>query len=840
MDGPGDNGDQYMAPVDYVPNPSFSFPAQPPQSSSHGPRRTASLHLNPSTPQRFTNLERRSASTLPTFSFNASDTSGRLGDSPERLPALDAPSSVSRGLGHRRGASEFVGGTNKFGTPNFVSTSPVKGTDSTSLQQDAQLLGSPVRKRGHAHRRSAAVSAHDLHSILQPRDANIVTLQTDASSIMTSEPPNFDDAQQVKSDESSLPEQTPQARPRVGFANRIEFIPRPLSTISSEAESIISIPSHQASSTTSPLRPASFSPPNKRKNRSSRSSLAEVESASRSSFEKAPATTDCDDQMSKAEPDRPMTEPSSASSRMTSNFRDFSFPPRRPKAALDRRSSEPSLSLTSLQRPRRSSVSLREPGQGPKEKRSEGDLKPAKVSRKSSANKVKAWASAMMHRKKSVKRSAPPSADAEPTTPTTVDAMTPASEPDLEELFSHDPFSMPDDESNNGASVTQKMDLESFKDFNPNFGPSDDSGPVIDLDAALGPNKTPSRDGRSPGFGARRQLHSSRGNRDFNSPGSMLFHRRAESAPVLTPFDYQKTHPKSPSPMHSPMADVFEEEEYDMTEPSTNESSLPSESADACEHGYPRDDGLGIQDSLSLAPPTPTAASFHSDIPIMEDTIVEETGTIDIVEAHEEPRASTMTKSSDSSETPTILGDPLLSLVPPQAPFMTTPSTYAGSTFSTPEMSRRQESFDGQRLGTSASSATDCRTLSSFASERPDTRPSVDDVPSLTSSRSTMISSNHPSRRDMSEKTSSIRPRQLLADQQSDRRRKRASIQSLTKLMSGPFGESRNKLNMEQGNASSPSLLTDASDTVRKRENRLSKLLFWKNKGSRLSTASGI
>ncbi|KAF2222399.1 hypothetical protein BDZ85DRAFT_127457 [Elsinoe ampelina] len=832
------NGPQFLAPVDYVANPTFSFPAQPSQPPSYGPRRTASLHLNPSTPQRITNLERRSASTLPTFSFNATDTSGRADNSSPQYLSAEIPASASRGHGHRRGASEFVGGSSQYGTPAaLVSTSPAKPIDSDESSQDAAAFGSPMRKRGHAHRRSAAVSAHDLQSILQPRDANIVSAQSEETTPSIPEPELS--KPQTPSPSSEQPPQLSQARPRVGFSKNIEFIPRPLSTISSEAESIASIPIGQASSSTSPLRPASFSPSTKRKSRSSRSSLSEVESAtpSRVSFE-MPVPIEREGHLLKNDLERPATE-SVVPSRTGSNFRDFSFPPKRPKASLDRRSSEPSLSLTLLQKPRRSSVSLREPSQAPKTKRSENDLKPPRVSRKSSAHKVKAWASGLMGRKKSVKRAAmTPDADAEPTTPTTDAATTPASEMELEELFSHDPFSQPEDEQVRDSTFAQKMDMSSLRDFQPSLDPMDTSDSMIDLDAALGPNKTPSRDGRSPGFGARRQLHSSRTNRDFNSPGS-IFHRRAESAPVLTPFDYAK----SPSPVHSPMADVFEEDEDE-----NSDSTKISGPASAPAFSFPQgpiaeepaqDDGLGIQDDSNSVPTTPLALYTPSDIPVMEDTIIEESGPIDIVEAHEEPRASTMTKSSDSSDAPTVMADPVLTLAPPQAPFMTTPSTYAGSTFSTPEMNRRQESFDGQRVGTSASSATDCRTLSSFASERPDTRPSVDDVPSLTSSRSTMISSSHPSRRDISEKASTFRMRQVSADQQSERRRKRASIQSLTKLMSGPFGESRNKLSMEQGNASSPNLLT-TPDGSSKREHRLSKLMFWKSKGSRLSTASEV
>lgn len=758
--------------------------------------------------------------------------------------AVDATPSLSvRSHGHRRGASEYIGGNGRLGgAPDLISSSPMRPLDDLPLPLPtdpaaAAAAGSPVRKRGHAHKRSTAMSSHDVSTILQPRDANIMsgqgadetsqaapTTEAQTANVVPAPPPSF-----------------PIGRPRVGFSNNIEIIPRPLSTISSEAESITS---GTGAGSPSPRHSGAFSPAVKRNPRSARSSLSEVEFATqyRTPIEQPEDHEGDVNGFIDDECEVPATDVDRGISSVNDQARKWLL--KRPIVNLDRRSSEPSLVFGSLQKPRRSSVSLRDPITKSQ------SLSPAAptvikgVKRKSSASRVMAWANSMMHRKdkKSSKRPAKLHLDlqpderldaANPESPAP-DDFTPMTEAELEELFSHDPFSQPDDGESGVVDFGSRMDMSSLRDFTPRYSREPgDSDPMIDLDAAMGPTQTPSRDGKTTA--GRRQLHSSRGNREFINAAN-TFHRRAESAPTLTPFEHNSL---SGSPMHSPMADVFEEEE----EEDSNKTGPTLAMIGAPAFSFPQapldqDEAMNKESSghqqlgSSIAPSTPTASSTIADTSITEDAVMHETESVEIVEAHEEPRASTLTKSSDSSETATLAADVPMSLAPQTSSIsFTAPVTLGGSTDS-PDMGRRQTSFDGPRLGTSASSAAECRTLSSFASERPETRPSVDDVPSLTSSRSTMISSTQAPRRDVLDRPGSTRSHQLSEEQQEQRRRKRNSIQSLAKLMSGPFGESRHKLSLEHSNASSPSLLSNKQSS-RNKEKRLSKLMFWRVKQTR-------
>src|SRR5690606_38975874 len=112
---------------------------------------------------------------LPAFSFNPGASLPPI-SSPENkfLSPPQSPSAPSSprlaatrppGHGHRRGGSEFVGGSIRDGEAITVTNiSPTKsdsGMASPSLQ--------PARaRRGHAHRRSAAISSHDLSAIIVP------------------------------------------------------------------------------------------------------------------------------------------------------------------------------------------------------------------------------------------------------------------------------------------------------------------------------------------------------------------------------------------------------------------------------------------------------------------------------------------------------------------------------------------------------------------------------------------------------------------------------------------------------------------------------------------------
>jgi len=765
---------------------------------------------------------------------------------------------------------------------DFVSTSPVKSTYS----QFAADTTSPARKRGHAHRRSAAMSGHDLASILQPRDINATSgpsrvnlTQTllpppalpvfDPNNLLDEEP-RFDEDDISQDSRAAIAyEDIVESSTKVGFADEVEIIPRALSPISSGGESGASTPVDRfrgnsissaldsPSTTYSPtVRPRSmFSP--KLGDMSPHQARSSLEMSREIEKEGHWLRKDVDEPLSDSVVQSAASVPDSAAdgSKLAVTFN------------IERRKSDPYLSSQPSRHKNKSSISLQEPIVSRFEEHVEQAIP---VARKPSVRKVTAWASSMFFRKEKtltrprsaefaprVNMPAPFSPDMVPSL-----SVTPSDEreePDLEELFSsQDPFSQPDDPTYQQM-PQPRIDFGQFAAYSPAAGASDDIGSTIDLDAMF---ETPSRNTRPQGFAARRQLHSGRGSRDFGGSQGQ-FHRRTESAPVLARFDYSI----SGSPVQSPMADVFEEDEEEDEEAkleaakrakqraawSAKPLHLPTgerdESqgvgirivdmaadvdADVPSRPWTSEGGLGIRESLGVRSPHSDQFSQAPDRrpSLIESTIVEEPSTLEIVDDYEEPRASTITKSSDSSDTPTLLVDSsgAVLTIPAQSSVLT-PTTYAASTFSTPDFTRRQCSFETSRVGTSASSMTDCRTMSSFAPDQTHgNRTSVDDVPSLTSSRSTMISGLNQGtggRRDPSERSVSAASVHT-TEEQSERRRKRSSIQSLSKLMGASFGESKPKAQSESDAQSSTSV--SSSGQRRKKEHRLSRLMFWKNK----------
>ena len=215
---------------------------------------------------------------------------------------------------------------------------------------------------------------------------------------------------------------------------------------------------------------------------------------------------------------------------------------------------------------------------------------------------------------------------------------------------------------------------------------------------------------------------------------------------------------------------------------------------------------------------------------------------IHIVADHEEPRAPSLTKSSDSSETPTLLASQREGMFyPAMAAPMMTPETYQTSTFSSSSPGR-PPSFDTPRPGTSASSINDNRTVSSCTTgEQPqEVRVSTDDIPSLTSSRSTMFSTAHAnsSHRDFSgasagyvgQRNSSGASSTLDPTMIAERRHKRSSIQSLSQLMGNSFGPKAKA--SEEFRPQTSSAATVSTFKAPKKEHKLKKLMFWRSKQS--------
>ena len=117
---------------------------------------------------------------------------------------------------------------------------------------------------------------------------------------------------------------------------------------------------------------------------------------------------------------------------------------------------------------------------------------------------------------------------------------------------------------------------------------------------------------------------------------------------------------------------------------------------------------------------------------------------------------------------------------------------------------------------------------------------SVDDVPSLTSSSSTMFSTAHAnnSHRDFSgsssgyvgQRNSSGASSTLDPNMVAERRRKRSSIQSLSQLVGGSFGPKPKGSEEFRPKTSSAATVGSAKPT--KKEHRLKKLMFWRSKQS--------
>ncbi|TWU76896.1 hypothetical protein ED733_006703 [Metarhizium rileyi] len=353
--------------------------------------------------------------------------------------------------------------------------------------------------------------------------------------------------------------------------------------------------------------------------------------------------------------------------------------------------------------------------------------------------------------------------------------------------------------------------------------------PMIDLDAALGPFNTPLP--HNPEWEAaqraagsiinKRRLHSAQGLKGFSGPG-MHYHRRAESAPDLPPFDPGRTgvHRFGSS---STMADVFEEEE----EEGQDESEQPEATSD--EAGSRRNDDsdgemtppgtdfvaeplVPSRDELAAAAIDRKASSgtFNTDhsasvravrtecsgTSLHEEVIGEEIPSIILrgPSAFPGSPADQHDSASSSPRMPTGHGD--LSLGEIHQAIPTSPySTSHASSYPSP---RSPVSIDVQRISTAPSSVTDENSFHSLlmGEPGPEVRISVDyDIPSLTSSNSTMTrdSAFLPSSR-MSQP--SLREQRPSSVSSAAFGRRRSSLVSLSRLISSSHGE-RSKLSME-------------------------------------------
>ena len=902
-----------------LPNPPFVFPMQPDipaEASSHAKtssnaEATGSQHsVGRSRPKRI------SINKLPAFDFSPAE-SGPVNRTPSPARSLTRKTPPIH-HGHRRNNSEYVGGDVTKGGPVLVSVSPTNGEhtsghgrsesvvsgdghttggpsipDTTALGNEelthpppGARLGPPTARRGHAHRRSGAISSHDLSMILKPtsemKGGSAPTTPSD-SMFHRPLPPELDrsisqpeaiitsqeSVEFVAKDEE--PSHAGPPRPsRVGFSDVLEFIPRPLSTISSETSSSMSTirATHSVSnSITSMIGGGNSSSPQSTINaRSGRRSTPEQESfrGRPSTAGNSPPRSSQDWQWDFSGIESPVKRPSSAPAggSPSKDANDptslcveetpckaandpFAVSPASPEKSC-KSTFSPTSRTANVQAHRRRPIS---PTMRP---RTSPEPKVTKRQRKG-----RSWTGLLSRKVKHHDPRAEFTRRRSPTPP--LRQQTPETEFSLDDItFDEDTTCIIETASSDASKLPRlQTNYAAWKprEASP-LSEAESSASMLDIDAALGTFDSPSvgpsfEDVTSGGVsGSKRRMHSSGVTGGFAGPG-MHYHRRAESAPEMEAIDRSKFgFPRLGS--NPTMAIEEEEEEDDVAESkseSTNVSSKPyqEELQDDQSHGLsvnvveaesngdrPMQRGMRRSSSREVSEnhSSATRSNTKLDAPA-------EFGLLEIVGADEEPRFSVITKSSDESTiTPTLSHDPLearpvsapldFAMPTPALTYNATPET--PSAVSSPDFSRT--SFDMPRMHTASSSITDRATLnSSRAGDHPLTlHSSIDDVPSLTSSASTMAS-GHPPRVSSSANTCSSADRSgsfstpIPARTRPVSAGKRNSLASLTRLVGGG-SYNRSKLNIEE------CVQPDAPEkTEKKKGNRISRLMkFWKSK----------
>lgn len=838
----------------------------------------------------------RAPPALPAFSFNP-------GSNQTLQPT---PAHNPRAGGHRRRHSEFIGG-DQLVTP--------LGTDkreepSSPTQQSAPSGPPPGRgpgRRGHAHRRSAAVSGVDINAINKALASNPTT----GSAPCTPGDRHFDNGHEdisrpLSYSAGSLGRPTPPASPQFAPvppvppipaaiqvqpapSNEDEEIGRPVSAVS--AVSNENPPNHHAVRFEQPENP----PPVQLRPIQNRSSKPRPKTAD--------ASLAFDLIQSQNVPDVPAVKRSKSTGHSRSRK---SMSTGTLDAMLSNNGTDDAHS-TDTSRP-----SYSDDGSELSDSEHEGDGTSPKKSRKSKKAKkrVRSWAGAILTRGKGKKHTKTetdekkrPPALTPPTltrtnsevgsvldvdfdnddvvvlrTPTNPEGTFATAESVRKEPPSPEPVSAP--------SLETSWKPRSFYEQTA----QDDmlSSPIIDLDAALGPFNTPDmrqNAGALSKFSLATQRMYSGGRRgEFVGP-EMRYHRRTESAPVLQPFDRSSLGPFRLGGVAIEAPDVFYEEEEDaflaasqsprgrMT-PIQSGRATPAQSDRATlaevvrPPAVPEEDTLSVKsdetastvgtagtaktaktaDTMTRAPeacspmssPEQTGlgirandkAAGQPETPSLERHLVDpmhDTGS----SYHGPPRSPIeILKSEESIPRPRIPASPDVSpgflavdkrpatspheLMPSIPPFsLSAGVSPSDSSFPSPDPPR---SFNDRNFSS--------HSYHHLPSEYP--YASVEDVPSLTSSASTMTNTMHrfsssffPRARLSTDRAASFSAAGHRRSSQANSS-KRSSLASLSKLVGGPNSE-RSKLHQE---VKPPG---DAPDYSKKKGRRLSRLMhFWK------------
>lgn len=835
---------------------------------------------------------------LPAFEFNPSGSSNPASSSSACTPTRRTPPCSNSTAVHRRNGSEFIGGDGKIGMTAPASTSPTKGDFGLEVHPIV-LSGPPVSRRGHAHRRSGAVSSNDLSNLWRPAQEPAEEPRGNSLPSTPSDPNHHSrfmshlnrspsqpgplvasqDNHPIPFHDENAPART-HPRARVGFSDTVEFIPRPLSTISSETSSSLSTirAAHSVTgSISSIVSGGTSSPPSAKLGRSLSDPTLEqspTRSSHKTTLSLTPGERECSevsDAQISLQHFSQLAQPGSqqlangASTFSVNSVREYEaqYANTLTDDALETNGQASPLPLyargkLSHFKPSSTTATLTRPRSSPE----------PKVGKRQKS--VKTWAESFLPRKPRTDeafQSNPEPADVNypQVTFATVDDIS------LENIsFDDDTTCVIRDPSQFPPSpriVPGQARVASTSDE------GDISNSMLDLDAAFGDahNFSPGSDFEDTSEGgfcaARRRMHSSGATGGFSGPG-MHYHRRAESAPEMAQFDYHRLgFPRFGS--NPTMADVFEEDEEDDEDEEIGhgrgESQLnisTHQSSPSAGHTEDITPGLGVkvvdvemshEEQLRHTRSRKTGCNSGeenqrrvieneaaSDIRSADATVVED-APVEIVEADEEPRASTLSKTSEDYEarpTPSIkpvlnrpVSAPIDFALPKASLPSMTPETLS-SAVSSPDFSRT--SFDVPRLHTANSSITDRATLNSYrvGDHNFNLCASVDDVPSLTGSASTAASAQPPRfsssayTRSSAERSSSLSAAVPLTSRPAAASSKRSSLASLSRLVGNSYGE-RSKLHIEERAQVEKSEKTD-----KKKHNRINRLMrFWKSRG---------
>ncbi len=897
-----------------LPNPPFVFP-MPARATAEASSHTKTPSVTDPTGSRRSaprsRPHRLSLNALPVFDFSpASSNPFNASPSPPRSPIRRTPPAC-QSVGHKRNGSEFVGGDITNGGPLLVSTSPTKSesssghrrngsefgggdttnggamagtaipamTESISHSSANTRLGPPTTRRGHAHRRSGAVSSHDLSMILKPpgeeKAGSAPTTPSDPIFQRTRAPElDRSTSQPILSTATHEPGNTPtgqedlsvggQPRPRARFADSVEYIPRPLSTISSETSSSMSTVranhsvANSISSVVSAHTPSFSSTTNKPFCRGqdlqyssqdqSRSRPRTAELSSRpSSGDWERISTDTETTLK-----RPSTAPSGDSSYIGAEKSEIVSSPEfsTPIWGTDSKLfSPPAQPVSGLLGGLNTQLSRRRPTTPTVRPRTSPEPKVTKRQRKG-----RSWVGLLSRKarqqdfKEELERQSSSSLSRHPAS---------VAELSLEDINFDEDTTYIIEGTNPSTSNTLGIqdDYATWKlRESSSLSEIDNSASILDMDKALGaldaPSLGPSFEDVAGGVGpsvGKRPMHSSGATGSFAGPG-MHYHRRAESAPEMEAIDHSRF--GFPRLGSNPAMAIEEEEEEEDEEDEGRPLSGQANSVVQVDQFDTHEDqvlGLGVnivEGNTGFEQPmrrsqqrpvkdlSQNSAYLRAETPEQEHQV--ELSHVEIVRADEEPRFSVITKSSDESTiTPTLSHNPLdfsAESTPSDfavpTPALTYGTSETPSAISSPDFTRT--SFDHPRMHTATSSITDRATLSSSRAgdHGLGLHSSVDDVPSLTSSASTM--SAHPTRFSSSANSAADRSMSVSAAVPARTRpvsaHKRLSLASLSKLTGG--SHNRSKLNIEE---SAP--VEEVERNQKKKGNRISRLMrFWKSK----------